>query len=582
MLNQDQKRLIPVASLVWLAVAVVLFLLGTFTFSLHDQQIWPTLTVEEADNVTPPPNTVILNLGGGDFSYDGSIERLSDANLDEFFARFDDSRIIVDLEAVEMARIFTLLQPEADPDAVLDVIELEEPPVVETLQALFITLERDASSRPLLDEADGIRQVLETIPRLAAGATDEDEVRDDQFILLLDERANPDALSTRFGNVAGVRSVVAQDVQRIVAVMSADDDVEGFVQANTARESVEAVRSESFSRLQVTHTEGANVGRVSSRVSEELNAYFPIAGLSINLWLPTVEGSSNTVLRIRAVDSGIPLYMLAIFFALVELVGTFHFRSSGDDKLIRPILRALGAFFLFWSVFGHEPFWDFVLAQLFPRNVQFTSVSSGARVVNFVGQHLELVIISSLITIPLGLALGILVTREQFREFLPLVNTVVNIGQTIPTLAILAIMVPILRGTGFWPAVIALVAYGLLPIVRNTVVGLESVPASTIDAAKGMGLTPTQILVQIELPIASRVILAGVRTSTIVNIGTATLGAFVGAGGLGFPIQSGISMINYPFVFLGALPAALLALLVDYVLGRVEYAITPRGLQIER
>lgn len=582
MLNQDQKRLIPVASLVWLAVAVVLFLLGTFTFSLHDQQIWPTLTVEEADNVTPPPNTVILNLGGGDFSYDGSIERLSDANLDEFFARFDDSRIIVDLEAVEMARIFTLLQPEADPDAVLDVIELEEPPVVETLQALFITLERDASSRPLLDEADGIRQVLETIPRLAAGATDEDEVRDDQFILLLDERANPDALSTRFGNVAGVRSVVAQDVQRIVAVMSADDDVEGFVQANTARESVEAVRSESFSRLQVTHTEGANVGRVSSRVSEELNAYFPIAGLSINLWLPTVEGSSNTVLRIRAVDSGIPLYMLAIFFALVELVGTFYFRSSGDDKLIRPILRALGAFFLFWSVFGHEPFWDFVLAQLFPRNVQFTSVSSGARVVNFVGQHLELVIISSLITIPLGLALGILVTREQFREFLPLVNTVVNIGQTIPTLAILAIMVPILRGTGFWPAVIALVAYGLLPIVRNTVVGLESVPASTIDAAKGMGLTPTQILVQIELPIASRVILAGVRTSTIVNIGTATLGAFVGAGGLGFPIQSGISMINYPFVFLGALPAALLALLVDYVLGRVEYAITPRGLQIER
>ncbi|TVR23444.1 MAG: ABC transporter permease [Anaerolineaceae bacterium] len=187
-----------------------------------------------------------------------------------------------------------------------------------------------------------------------------------------------------------------------------------------------------------------------------------------------------------------------------------------------------------------------------------------------------------MITIPLGLALGILVTRQQFREFLPLVNTVVNIGQTVPTLAILAIMVPILRGTGFWPAVIALVAYGLLPIVRNTVVGLESVPESTIDAAKGMGLTPTQILVQIELPIASRVILAGVRTSTIVNIGTATLGAFVGAGGLGFPIQSGISMINYPFVFLGALPAALLALLVDYVLGRVEYAITPRGLQIER
>lgn len=581
MLNQDQKRFIPIASIVWLAVALVLFLMGTFTFSLNDEQIWPTLTVEEADNVTPPPNTVILNVGGGDFSYDGSIERLSDADLETFFARFDDSRIIVDLEAVEMTRIFTLLQPDTDPDSVLDLLDLAEPPVVENLQSLFITLESGADSRPLLDNAGGIRQVLEAIPRLAADATDEDAVRDDQFILLLDERANPETLSTRFGNVVGVQSVRAQDVQRIIAVMPAGEDVDGFVQANTARESVESVRFESFSRLQVTHTEGANIGRVSSRVAEELNEYFPIAGLGVNLWLPTVGGSPDTVLRIRAVDTGIPLYMLAILFALVELIGSFYFRSN-DDKLVRPILRALGVFFLFWSIFGHEPFWDFVLAQLFPRNVQFTSVSSGARVVNFVGQHLELVIISSMITIPLGLALGILVTRQQFREFLPLVNTVVNIGQTVPTLAILAIMVPILRGTGFWPAVIALVAYGLLPIVRNTVVGLESVPESTIDAAKGMGLTPTQILVQIELPIASRVILAGVRTSTIVNIGTATLGAFVGAGGLGFPIQSGISMINYPFVFLGALPAALLALLVDYVLGRVEYAITPRGLQIER
>jgi osmoprotectant transport system permease protein len=193
---------------------------------------------------------------------------------------------------------------------------------------------------------------------------------------------------------------------------------------------------------------------------------------------------------------------------------------------------------------------------------------------------MELVIVSSLITIPAGLLFGILVTRDEFRELLPLVNNLVNSGQTVPTIAIVAFMAPII-GFGFWPAIIALIAYGLLPVVRNTIAGLEAVDDFVIDSARGMGMTPAQILLQIELPIASSVIMAGIRTSMVINVGTATLGAFVGSGGLGTPIASGLSMTVDSFILLGAIPAALLAILIDYVLGRIEFVLTPRGLQIE-
>jgi osmoprotectant transport system permease protein len=117
--------------------------------------------------------------------------------------------------------------------------------------------------------------------------------------------------------------------------------------------------------------------------------------------------------------------------------------------------------------------------------------------------------------------------------------------------------------------------------VRNTIAGLNAVDRFMIDSARGMGMTPAQILWKIEIPNASRVILAGVRTSVVINIGTAALGAFVGSGGLGVPIASGLSLNVEPFVLLGALPAALLAILIDYLLGRVEFVLTPRGLQLE-
>jgi osmoprotectant transport system permease protein len=139
--------------------------------------------------------------------------------------------------------------------------------------------------------------------------------------------------------------------------------------------------------------------------------------------------------------------------------------------------------------------------------------------------------------------------------------------------AILAIAVPML-GFGFAPTILALFLYGLLPIVRNTVTGLQSIPETVVDAAQGMGMGPTQTLLNVEMPLAARVILAGIRISVIINIGTAMIGATIGAGGLGSPIVAGLVENNIAYVIEGALPAAMLAILVDRLLANVESGFT--------
>ncbi len=296
-----------------------------------------------------------------------------------------------------------------------------------------------------------------------------------------------------------------------------------------------------------------------------------------NLWLPTLGLSPTTIIRVEVFDTGITLIPFLVLFAGIEWGLAYAFRGK-DEKLLRPLFRAAAIFLTFWSFFGHLPLWDIFLSWLFPSSPRVLYPQGS--VIGLTADHLELVLVSSLVTITVGLALGILVTREQFREFLPLVSDFVNAGQTLPTLAIVAIMVPII-GLGFWPAIVALILYGLLPVVRNTVAGLEAVDDFMIDSARGMGMTANQILWQIELPNASSIILAGIRTSAVINIGTAALGAYAGASGLGRPIAGGLSQNIVPYVIYGALPAAMLAILVDYVLGRVEYVLTPKGLQVE-
>lgn len=226
-------------------------------------------------------------------------------------------------------------------------------------------------------------------------------------------------------------------------------------------------------------------------------------------------------------------------------------------------LAAVGFAFLV----SRQDWWVWALSRLFPALPQ--AVFPTATVGELVMQHLVIVVVSSLLTIAVGLPLGVWVTRASGRDFRELVAAGVDFGQTFPPVAVLALMVPLL-GFGPAPAVVALFLYGLFPVVSNTVAGLEGVSPAVLDAARGMGMGRWRVLFLVEFPLAARVIMAGVRTSVIVNIGTATVAAAAGAGGLGSPIFSGINLQNGAFVLEGAVAAALLALLADALLGSVE------------
>ncbi|MAG54258.1 MAG: osmoprotectant uptake system permease [Halomonas sp.] len=178
------------------------------------------------------------------------------------------------------------------------------------------------------------------------------------------------------------------------------------------------------------------------------------------------------------------------------------------------------------------------------------------------GRHVLVVGVAAVVTIAVGVAAGIAVTRERGRDFLPLVGQLGSLGQTFPPVAVLALAVPVL-GFGTLPIIVALMLYGLLPIVRNTLAGINDVDATIKEAAQAMGMTPWQVLRHVELPLAAPVILAGVRTSVTINIATAALGATVGASNLGDPIIAGIVNGNMAYVLQGALLIALLALSAD-------------------
>jgi osmoprotectant transport system permease protein len=183
--------------------------------------------------------------------------------------------------------------------------------------------------------------------------------------------------------------------------------------------------------------------------------------------------------------------------------------------------------------------------------------------------HLGLVLTASLGAAILGVSLAIFVTRPAGGQFRTMVDTLAAIGQTFPPVAVLAIAVPLI-GFGARPTVIALFIYGLLPIIENAVAGLEGVPRDVLDAADGMGLSPRQRLLAVELPIAAPVILAGIRVSVTIAIGTATIGSTVGALTLGTPIFDGLVANKLPFVIEGAVLVALFAILTDMLFTRFD------------
>jgi osmoprotectant transport system permease protein len=183
--------------------------------------------------------------------------------------------------------------------------------------------------------------------------------------------------------------------------------------------------------------------------------------------------------------------------------------------------------------------------------------------------HAGLVAAASLVATILGIGLAIFVTRPAGRDFRPIVNALAAIGQTFPPAAVLALSVPAL-GFGPRPTIVALFLYGLLPVIENAIAGLEGVPAAVRDAAQGMGLSAWQLLCNVELPLAAPSILAGVRVSVTIAIGTATIGSTVGALTLGTPIFDGLASNKLPFVIQGAALVALFAILIDMLFARLE------------
>jgi osmoprotectant transport system permease protein len=197
-------------------------------------------------------------------------------------------------------------------------------------------------------------------------------------------------------------------------------------------------------------------------------------------------------------------------------------------------------------------------------------IRNGEEVLALTLEHVALVAAALLIAVAAGVPLGILVTRRAALG--RWVLRAADIIQTVPSLALLGFLIPVplLGGIGSRTAVVALALYAVLPIIRNTHAGITGVDPAVVEAARGMGMTARQLLWQVEIPLSLGVILAGIRVATVFSIGLATIAAAIGAGGLGTYIFRGLAMVNNQVILAGAVPAALLAVLVDLLLGRVE------------
>jgi osmoprotectant transport system permease protein len=212
-------------------------------------------------------------------------------------------------------------------------------------------------------------------------------------------------------------------------------------------------------------------------------------------------------------------------------------------------------------------------------SVGIFKVAPAMKIVTATLRHLQIVAAAELLAIVVGIPIGFLSTRRAFRFISPILIGIANVGQTVPTLAFIGIAAALL-GMGYKAAVIALFVYATLPIIRNTYAGILSVDPAVKEAAQGMGMSKWEVTSRIELPLARPVIMAGIRTSTVVNVGTAAVAGMIGAGGLGAIIMSGLAVRVMPIVIQGAAPTAALAILLDGLLGNIEDWMTPRGLKV--
>ncbi|GIW36746.1 MAG: amino acid ABC transporter permease [Meiothermus sp.] len=221
---------------------------------------------------------------------------------------------------------------------------------------------------------------------------------------------------------------------------------------------------------------------------------------------------------------------------------------------------------------AQQSIWKALFSLLFPSAQ--SPLFERETLLNLTLQHLAITFGAGALVLLVGLPLVVLVTRPAGAAFRPLLENLVAVGQTFPPVAVLVLALPFL-GFGSSGAVLALFLYGLLPVVRNGLEGLTSLPSDVLDAAKGMGYARAQMLWAVELPLALPVILAGIRTSLVLILATATVAPLVGGGGLGVPIIAGLAVSNLAYVVQGAAAVALLAVLLDWTLARLEQALTP-------
>ena len=199
-----------------------------------------------------------------------------------------------------------------------------------------------------------------------------------------------------------------------------------------------------------------------------------------------------------------------------------------------------------------------------------------AEISNLLVQHIQLTVFSILLAVVIAIPLSILIVR--YRKLAGPVIGFTNIVQSVPSLAMLGFLIPAV-GIGSTPAIIMVVLYSLLPIVKNTYTGLTNISPALIEASDGMGLTQTQVLLKVRFPLAMPIIMSGVRVSSVTAVGLMTIAAFIGAGGLGYLVFSGVSTVNNNMILAGAIPACLLAIVLDFILGKVESIVIPEGIR---
>ena len=308
----------------------------------------------------------------------------------------------------------------------------------------------------------------------------------------------------------------------------------------------DAVKAGQVDLIDIYSTD-AKVGRYALRVLEDDRKFFP---------------RYDAVLLMRAAVDAAPLQKLAGRIdeaAMIALNAQVELDGVSFADAARHFLAA-GAAQTVPGAATRQSFIDRLFAPDLPQ---------------LMAQHLALVFGSVLLALVVGIPLGI--WAWAWPRWASMLLGTVGVLQTIPSLALLAILIALMGAIGFWPALVALFVYALLPIVRNTHTGLSGVPQGLTMASRALGLTPRQTLWAVQLPMARPVLLAGVKTAAVINVGTATMAAFIGAGGLGERIVAGLAVNDSAIMMAGALPAAALALLVQWAFDWIERKGSPSG-----